>query len=557
VNVILGDLSREALAKREAKNPMRRRAGWPAALALCLASGLMGAASFAPVQAWPVAWVALAPMFWVVFTHRPGQAIVGAWLGGSVFIAGVMYWVARFGYLPWLLLAAIEGLAAAGAAASIIIARPAPGWRRVAFAALAWTAWDWLRTLGPFGVPWAQLGHSQIVFLPVAQIAAVAGVDGVTLLLALFSAAVADAVARCAAQPGAALQGHPEGDPSGSPEWAAVPRSGISLENWRAVIIVAALAAIAAAWGDFHIASVERAHRTEDYVRTALIQASVEPDLTARDVNRPITLQERERYLALHESLTMPAAKRNPHIIIWPESALPGDPVAETDIMARLSRLARKASAWLIVGGHTWKQEREYNSGFLIAPDGTLRGRYDKVHLVPFGEYVPGRHWLPLLQHYQVLAVDIAAGRGFVTWRCGATVGPMICFESAFPHISRSLRRMGAQVLVVMTNDAWFGKTAAAEQHMQIGRFRAIEEGVSVVRAAASGISCAISPTGRIISRTRLAERQALIADVPAATFRTVYSATGPALPAICWLVIIAALAMKVARRPQASSSAA
>jgi apolipoprotein N-acyltransferase len=147
-----------------------------------------------------------------------------------------------------------------------------------------------------------------------------------------------------------------------------------------------------------------------------------------------------------------------------------------------------------------------------------------------------------------VLASDIAAGREFVTWQCGADLGPMICFESAFPHISRRLRRMGAQVLVVMTNDAWFGKTAAAEQHMQIGRFRAIEEGVSVVRAAASGVSCAITPAGRVISRTRLAERRALVADVPIATFRTVYGAAGPALPVVCWLTILLVMALRVVR---------
>jgi apolipoprotein N-acyltransferase len=128
----------------------------------------------------------------------------------------------------------------------------------------------------------------------------------------------------------------------------------------------------------------------------------------------------------------------------------------------------------------------------------------------------------------------------------------MICFESAFPHISRALRRKGAGLLVVITNDAWFGKTAAAEQHLQIGRFRAIEEGASVVRAAASGISCAILPSGRVTRRAELGARQALVVDVPVKPVPTAYRLLGPAFPAACLLVAcltaLAAVLRKKAR---------
>jgi len=505
----------------------RFRCGWILAIALCALSGLLAAASFAPIQAWPLAWVALAPMFWVVFTRPARQAITGAWLTGSVLVAAVMYWVARFGYLPWLLLAAVEGLAAGAAAACILIARPAPGWRRILFAAVSWTAWEWLRTLGRFGVPWAQIGQSQVPALPIAQIASAAGIDGITFLVALFSAAVADAIARRPAR----------------------------MDNWRSLVCVAAAAACAAAWGQYRIMTLERALGKAPSLRVAMTQASVETDLTGSDVDQPMTLGEREQYLRVNESLSMSAAESKPGLIIWPESSLPGNPLIEEDIMACLSRVARRSKAWLIAGGHRWVVDSgdpagyfAYNSAFLVGPDGALRGTYDKVHLVPFGEYVPGRNWLPLVNRYPVLAVDTLAGRDFAVWRCAAKVGPMICFESVFPYISRTLRRKGAQLLVVITNDAWFGLTAAAEQHMQIGRFRAIEQGVSVARAATSGISCAISPTGRIISRTRLAERRALVADVPIAAFRTVYSAIGPAFPIICWVVMIGAMAMRGVR---------
>jgi apolipoprotein N-acyltransferase len=532
----------------------RLRRGWILALALCAASGLLGAASFAPVQAWPLAWVALAPMFWVVFARPGRQGIIGAWLTGSVLVAAVMYWVARFGYLPWLLLAAVEGLAAGAAAACILIARPAPGWRRILFAAVSWTAWDWLRTLGRFGVPWAQIGQSQIPALPIAQVASVAGIDGLTFLVALFSAAVADAIACCAAQPGALRPS--AGWRTGGSGQAAVPHSPVSLKNWRSVIIVAAFAAIAAAWGDFRIISIERGLRKAPSLRVAMIQASVETDLTGSDVDRAMTLEQREEYLSVNESLSTRAAKSKPGLIIWPESSLPGNPLIEADIMACLSRVARRSRAWLIAGGHRWVVDSgdapayvTYNSAFLVNPDGALRGIYDKVHLVPFGEYVPGRKWLPLVNRYPVLALDTLAGKEFVVWRCAARVGPMICFESVFPYISRALRRKGAQLLVVITNDAWFGLTAAAEQHMQIGRFRAIEEGVSVARAATSGISCAISPTGRIISRTLLAERSALVADVPIAAMRTVYGAIGPAFPFVCLAAAIGVMVVKAVRR--------
>ena len=439
-------------------------------------------------------------------------------------VGAVMYWVARFGVVPWILLAAIEGLAAAGTVALILPLRHRAGLPRVVHAAAAWTACEWVRTLGPFGVPWAQLGHSQSNILPVAQWASVGGVEFISFALALVSAALADTLAR------------------GRKRFA----------NFRLVLAVAAVLLVLAGLGYGRARAVESLTGQGPKMRVALVQASVQADLRSSDVNEPITPQQREQYMAAHEALTRQAARKNPRLIVWPESAVPGDPVLEFDLRDRLAALARECSAWLVVGAHHYTERGDVNSAFLVSPEGRFSGRYDKVHLVPFGEYVPGRKWLPLLNRYNVLTSDVAPGNHFTVWRLPEAIGPMICFESVFPHISRTLRRRGAGLLVVITNDAWFGKTAAAEQHLQIGRFRAIEQGISVVRAAASGISCAILPDGRVVRRAGLATRQALVADVPVKPVPTAYRLLGPAFPAACLLLAcltaLAAVLRKKAR---------
>jgi apolipoprotein N-acyltransferase len=209
--------------------------------------------------------------------------------------------------------------------------------------------------------------------------------------------------------------------------------------------------------------------------------------------------------------LTRQAEATSPDLIVWPESAIPGALNLQPDMQQAVADIARGSGAALVAGGPAQIGEQLRNSAYFISPDGRMVGRYDKVRPVPFGEYVPGRSWLPFLHYYSVRDVDISAGERQQVFRLGGmTLGPMICFESTFGWVSLWLARHGAQTLVILTNDGWFGRTAAPRQHAEIAVFRAVETGLYTIRAASTGISEIISPTGQVEASVPLLRRGVL-----------------------------------------------
>ena len=175
------------------------------------------------------------------------------------------------------------------------------------------------------------------------------------------------------------------------------------------------------------------------------------------------------------------------------------------------------------------------NSAFLLQPDGTLSGRYDKVHLVPYGEYVPLRRLFPFIGKLVAGVGDFRPGKGFYPLTIdGHRLGVLICYEAIFPEAARDYKRKGAELLVNITNDAWFGRTSAPYQHLSMTVFRAIENRLYLVRAANTGISAIIDPTGEILSRTGLFERTVLKGEVKIIDERTFYAAYGDLFVYLC-----------------------
>ncbi len=260
-----------------------------------------------------------------------------------------------------------------------------------------------------------------------------------------------------------------------------------------------------------------RAHEPDaTTVRAAVIQGCEHGDLSPKDVNVALTPQEQDRTMALYDTLTAEAARREPVLAVWPESVLPAPPTDDPALAARVGGLVQKNKVWLLAGGPGRDGAGQLtNAAYLYSPTGDLVRRYDKVQLVPFGEYVPMRNHLPFLDRYNVRDFDFAAGAVHPVLQAGTvTLGPAICFESTFPMISWELTGKGAQLLAMITNDAWFGKSAAPAQHRQIAVLRAVENGRWVLRAASTGISCIIAPDGRIVTEAGLGQRAALTADV-------------------------------------------
>jgi apolipoprotein N-acyltransferase len=188
-----------------------------------------------------------------------------------------------------------------------------------------------------------------------------------------------------------------------------------------------------------------------------------------------------------------------------------------------------------------WKNGKPayLNSAYLIAPDGEVVGRYDKAHLVPFGEYVPLRNWFPFLGKIVEVVGDFTAGEKgqILTWNDNP-IGILICFEIIFPDLARKLKKNDARLLITITNDAWFGRSSAPYQHLSMATFRAVENRVAIARAANTGISAFIDPVGRITRQTSLFQTTTLSASVPLMHIKTWYTRFGDILPMTCLLIM-------------------
>ncbi len=454
-------------------------------LLLCVLSGALLALSFPRPGWWPLAWVVLVPWLVALRLGNGWGAILGSWLGGFTFFGILVYWLGLFGLSVWCITCIMLALPLLIWGVGVRrMEKLAPGARIVGTAAL-WSGIEWARGLGQFGFTWGWLGYSQSPVIPLLPVARIAGTIGISFLIVLVNAAIAEAI-------------------------ISAGRNEPARRYLIRALAVCTFAALVIVGADKWIS--HRGPLRGAPVMVAVVQGNATGPLKAEDVNVPLTPTEISRARQTYLELTAEAARARPVLMVWPESALMSDPDSDPLVAEWVARSARLAHAWLLAGGpYVDKQGRQFNSAYLYAPSGNQVARYDKVQLVPFGEYVPWRNRLPFLQRYHVRSFDFAAGGVHRVLQAGiVAIGPMICFESIFPQISWRLTRRGAQVLVVMTNDAWFGRTAAAAQHRQIAVLRAVETNRWVVRAASTGISAIISPDGRIVAEAGLFEPKVL-----------------------------------------------
>jgi apolipoprotein N-acyltransferase len=442
----------------------------------------------------PLAWVGLIPWLLLLPYLNFRQAALSGLSLGLVFFGGLLSWVGIFGYLPWLLLAGGEAVFVLAAGMGIWLLRARSSFWRIVGTASLWTVFEWLRGQGAFGFPWGMLGYSQSHWLALIQVVSLTGVPGLTWLLVLHNAAWAEFFRR-----------------------QEIPFKSRALYP---VVVGLLLGAVLVGGGYLNRPNSGRE------IQVAVIQPSYrEPGWD--DISEGWSEIDVTRYLKVLDKLIQTAAASKPDLIILPESALPLALNQEPWLQAWVRESARETSAWLLLGA-IYQTEREYNAAYLFSPRGELAGCYEKNQLVPFGEYVPGRNWLPGLQYYPIREDDLAPGKSFAPLAAGPSrLGVSICFESIFSHISRASVRRGANLLVVITNDGWFKRTAAPAQHEQIAVFRAVENRRWLARATTTGISCFISPRGRIRQELGLYQSGFLLKPLSLEPGTTFYSRRG------------------------------
>ncbi len=238
----------------------------------------------------------------------------------------------------------------------------------------------------------------------------------------------------------------------------------------------------------------------------------------------------------IYRNLTLDARARGElDLVVWPESATPfyfqDFSLLQTEVLS----VPRRTGAFLLFGSPAYQQKEgqyEYlNSAYLLDSKGQQRGRSDKVHLVPFGEYVPFGKLLPFIDKLVVGIGDFSPGLVKPLSMNGARVGVLICFEGIFPELARDYVRRGSDLLINITNDAWFGRSSAPYQHLGMTRFRAVENRIWIARAANTGISAIISPSGRVVSQTPLFKAVALTGGIGVGAEGTLYTHLGDIFP--------------------------
>jgi apolipoprotein N-acyltransferase len=513
--------------------------GWKRA-AIGLAAGALSVLAMAPFNAWPVLFVSFPVMIWLIdgagagrLRGVPAAAMAGWWFGLGYFVFG-LYWIG-YAFLvdastfAWLMPFAVLGLPAylalftalGFALARLFWTRDAS---RVLALALSLTVSEWLRGHVLSGFPWNAFGYALTGPLALAQAASLIGLWGLTFLsIAIF------------ASPAVLIDG-----------------GARARKPWMAPAMALSMLIAMGIFGGIRLKLQPTS--TVANVKLRIMQPNLQQDVK---FNYAAKTEVMQKYLTLSDRASGPQSSgvRDASILIWPESAFPFFLTREADAMAEIADLLPKGTV-LITGSvrapdlpQGTRITRAYNSIYLIDHDGSVLSVYDKLHLVPFGEYLPFQDRMEKLGFVQLTMVQ----GGFISGTLRHPIAipnapralPLICYEAIFPGevVTRDDR---PGWIINLTNDGWFGISTGPYQHLQQARLRAIEQGLPVVRAANTGISAVIDPLGRVVAVLGLGIEGVLDAALPSAIAPTVYARFGDTPIAI---ILAAALLFVVRRR--------
>jgi apolipoprotein N-acyltransferase len=485
-------------------------------------SGLLLTGAFPDIGLWPLAAIGLVPLLLSLAHVRWKTGFLFGWVAGMVHHLTLLYWTAYtmhvYGYLPWALTVPVLILFSAylslytgvfGVLAAGLGRHPT---RLLVGAPVAWVALEYVRGHAFTGFPWAQLGTSLHPWTHIIQVVDITGVYGLSGLLVLVNCALT------------ILWRHV----SKNDATAATTRRQAAAAVTAAAVAVAAVAG----YGAWRIGDIDSRVENAPTVRVSVIQGNIDQAVKWDQAFLDATLNT-------YVDLSLAAAERRPDLVVWPETATPYYYGRQKDMDAVVNAGIGKAGAHFLIGIPTYARKNGkydyFNTAALIDPSGRLIGRYSKSHLVPFGEYVPLKRWLPFIGKMVAQVGDFTAGDpGVVLSWPGGAIGAQICYEVIFPALSREMVRNGADLLVNITNDAWFGRTGAPHQHAAMAAFRAVENRRAMARAANTGISGFVTPSGRLFDATGLFQTAQATADLPRLTLTTVYTRVGDVFAVGC-----------------------
>jgi apolipoprotein N-acyltransferase len=449
------------------------------------ATALLLIFSFPNFELYLLAWIALVPLLVVIArSPSPFKAFILGWATGSVFFYATCYWLTysmiHYGGVPTVVayLLLIPGALVVGVFHGVFASLTAIAIRKwgvlaVLLAPIFWTALEWVR-LGVTGQLWNALGYSQAFHAAVIQPARWGGVYLVSFLIVAINTAVALLILR-------------------RTRWSIV-----------AAVLTTLAVALVLVDGVFNSTIVDYFYSVEDDVRVVAVQPNVPMNLvkTVEELN-----ELRERHLSLStNALNSLGDHPGPRLVIWPESPMNFTYASDRSFQEFVTDFTRQNHTSLLFNSlEPAPNDGAYNSALLINEEGRQISQYDKIRLMPFGEYVPLPQWLPGASLISGLVGQFTPGNNYTLMPFGAhrRAGVFICIESAYPWIARRLTSDGASVLINISNDGYLGPTAVMRQHLANAIFRAVENGRPVLRVTNSGLTARISARGVVEDLTR------------------------------------------------------
>jgi len=453
---------------------------------LSIIAAVLLSLSFSSFNLWLFAWCGFIPLFIALEDKSLRQSFLIAFFCGIVFWSFTVYWLVHVTLLGQIILVFYLAVYFGFFGCIIYFSRSCSMSSRLFILPANWVLLEYVRSYLFTGFPWSLVGFSQYKILPVIQIADITGAWGVSFLVVLVNTAFYLILRK-------------------------QPKS-------KVFFLCAAAVGISLIYGFYKLSHQHVFIGKEKLCKISVVQGNI-PQYLKWDK------QAADFILKNYKELTSAAViKDKPDLIIWPEASVPGVWGRDDAEVSQVLFLVNQLHTRLLAGAVLFREQNYFNSALLISPQGTPDTIYTKLHLVPFGEYIPLKNIFPFLETIVPIG-DIQPGREYTIFRQPADFGVLICFEDLFPELSREFVKRGAKFLVNITNDAWYKEGSAPYQHLAASVFRSVENRVYLARAANTGISGFIEPTGKLFGVVQDISGKDIF--VPGYSSQDIYKATG------------------------------
>ncbi|MEE8423054.1 MAG: apolipoprotein N-acyltransferase, partial [Thermodesulfobacteriota bacterium] len=464
---------------------------------LTILSGLLLALAFSSYNIGAIAWVAFLPVFYALKDKAGFSPFLIGLIWGVSFFSGALYWISYaaviYGHIPWILGALVTLLLAfvLSLYTAIFFQWVSCFFKKAGFVLLfglpaVWVFLEFLRGRLFTGFPWASLGYSQHKFITLIQIADVTGIYGLSFLVMMVNTRLFIFFQR-------------------------LKKEGVPYKETAVVVLLLGCSII---YGRYRMTDIEDNLKGWETLKVGIVQGNI-------DQAQKWDPGYREKTVRIYKELSETGFEDADRVelMVWPETATPFYIQSDRRYLPVINNMVREQSFYLLTGSPAYREKdgdyEYFNSAFLFSPEDKEVGRYDKVHLVPFGEYVPMKRFLPFVRKMVDGVGDFSPGREVMNLSIPESkFGVLICYEVIFPDLVRKFVNKGAGFLVNITNDAWYGKTSAPFQHLAQAAIRSVENRVYLVRAANTGISAFVDPLGRVISQSGLFTREVMKGEI-------------------------------------------